>query len=272
MLMIFSCLRTNSFHPFFFFFFFFLLSSFFSFSFFVLFFAVSLPRDILLPCHFVLPFLPPATSKICPGLWPCHQRSTGCPFIKPPGWTLDAEGFDHNCLRQGWRQKHPLRLRSPGEQCMKGHRRQNSRCFHFLFCSGRWGGLHDAVEVHFSLRRLSPGLQTTLTVTITSALTGPRNCSTCSVGQVIRAAPSKIRPWSQWSSAVCFQPLQIDPQHCQLWVGASQGWKIPHGSDRIQTHDLPSNPLFEALATVPWAASLFRRYFTVRTTTTKKHM
>ena len=126
------------------------------FFFFPSFFCSLLAQRHLHPCHFILPFLPPATSKICSGLWPCHQRSTGCPFIKPPVWTLDVEGFDQNCLRQGWRQKHSLRLRSPWEQCMKGHRRPNSCCFHFLFCSGRWGRggeLHDAMEVHFSLRR-----------------------------------------------------------------------------------------------------------------------
>ena len=50
------------------------------------------------------------------------------------------------------------------------------------------------------------GPQTTLTVTIIPVLTRPGNCGTCSVGQVIRATPSKTHPLSGWSSAVWFQP------------------------------------------------------------------
>ena len=50
------------------------------------------------------------------------------------------------------------------------------------------------------------GPQTTLTVIIIPVLTSPGNCGTCSVGQVIRATPSKTHPWSGWSSAVWFQP------------------------------------------------------------------
>ena len=47
----------------------------------------------------------------------------------------------------------------------------------------------DAMEVHFGLRLL-----VTLTVTIIPVLTRPGNCGTCSVGQIIRATPSKTHP------------------------------------------------------------------------------
>ena len=50
------------------------------------------------------------------------------------------------------------------------------------------------------------GPQTMLTVTIIPVLTRPGNCGTCSVGQVIRATPSKTHLLSGWSLAVWFQP------------------------------------------------------------------
>ena len=58
---------------------------------------------------------------------------------------------------------------------------------------------NDAMAVHF-------WSETMLTVIIILVLTRSRNCSTCSAGQKIRATPSKMHPWSGWSSAVWFQP------------------------------------------------------------------
>ena len=92
----------------------------------------------------------------------------------------------------------------------------------------------------FSVSDYLTGPQTMLTVIIILVLTRPRNCGTCSVGQIIRATLSKKHPWSGWSSAVRFQPFPLGPQHSQLWVGAGQGWKIPHDSDGIRTPDLPT--------------------------------
>ena len=51
----------------------------------------------------------------------------------------------------------------------------------------------EVMEVHFGLRLLDRP-QTMLTVTIIPVLTRPGNCGTCSVGQVIRATPSKTHP------------------------------------------------------------------------------
>ena len=51
----------------------------------------------------------------------------------------------------------------------------------------------DAMEVHFGLR-LPDRPQTTLAVIIIPVLTRPGNWGTCSVGQVIRATPSKAHP------------------------------------------------------------------------------
>ena len=58
----------------------------------------------------------------------------------------------------------------------------------------------------FSVWDYLTGPQTMLTVIVIPVLTRPQNSGTCSVGQVIRATPSKTHPWSGWSSAVWFQP------------------------------------------------------------------
>ena len=58
----------------------------------------------------------------------------------------------------------------------------------------------------FSVWDYLTGPQTTLTVIMMPVLPRPGNCCTCSVGQLIRATPSKTHPWSGWSSAVWFQP------------------------------------------------------------------
>ena len=52
----------------------------------------------------------------------------------------------------------------------------------------------DAMEVHFGLRLLDRAADHAVTVTIIPVLTRPGNCGTCSVGQVIRATPSKTHP------------------------------------------------------------------------------
>ena len=51
----------------------------------------------------------------------------------------------------------------------------------------------DAIEVHFGFRLLV-SVADPLTVIIIPVLTRPGNCGACSVGQVIRATPSKTHP------------------------------------------------------------------------------
>ena len=61
----------------------------------------------------------------------------------------------------------------------------------------------DAMELHFSLRLLDRVTDHACCHIIIPASTRPGNCSTCSVGQ---EQHSKTHPWSEWSTAVWFQP------------------------------------------------------------------
>ena len=100
-------------------------------------------------------------------------------------------------LPQAWKEAGTLKLRSPQEHGRKGHIRH--------FCLLYNEDEDDNWWCYFGLRLLDC-TQTVLTVIFILVLTRPGNCSTCSVGQVYRATPSKTHLKSGWSSAVWSQP------------------------------------------------------------------
>ena len=91
------------------------------------------------------------------------------------------------------------------------------------------------------------GPQTTLTVITIPVSTRPRNCSTISVGQIIRAT-SKTHPWSGWSSDVWSQP-----SHWAHWTSALGRSRLGLKNPSWLWWDLnrrPSNPQSNAQTTM----------------------
>ena len=139
--------------------------------------------------------------------WASHQRADRH-YVPPPILLCglsDVEGFDQNCLRQGRREEHW----DWGHHESVAWRATEAETFLFFIYAVIDEDEDDNWWCYggpFSVWDYLTGLQTTLTVIIIPVLTRPRNSGTCSVGQIIRATPSKTHPWSGWSSAVWFQP------------------------------------------------------------------
>ena len=136
---------------------------------------------------------------------PPESRPPLRPSTNPPMWTLWVCGLWSE-LSQARKEEGTPRLRPPRECSMKGYR--SWYFFYSIYAvideneDDNWW----CYESPFRFWDYLTGPQPTLTVIIIPVLTRPGNCGTCSVGQVIRATPSKTHPWSGWNSAVWFQP------------------------------------------------------------------
>ena len=140
-------------------------------------------------------YCPPLLTTMLAQSWcqterasPPDNRPPLHPSISPPTWTLWRWRLwsEHTSGKEGGR--------NTETEAAKSIAWWETENFVSKFCNHRWGQgrKHDAVAAHFSLRLLDR---------VTDYAYRPQNCSTCGVGQLIKATPSKTHPWNGWHSA-----------------------------------------------------------------------